>query len=91
MSKLLAAAVAYGPQLLSKRAGAKFLGIGRCGTLESLIRRGVISIVIVDGREFLSRAQLEEFARVGEAPTTRAARKPKKRAGGSIANIPVLP
>lgn len=62
--------------LLSKREAAKLLGVGRNGTLAALIARGVLRPVVVDGREYISRASLEEFARVGEqpAPVTRRRR-----------------
>lgn len=56
------------PLLLSRRAAAKLLGVGRNGTLAALIARGVLTPVTVNGREWISRAQVEEFARVGEKP-----------------------
>jgi hypothetical protein len=68
------------PLLLSERAAAKLLGISRGDPgLSSLLKRGVLQKVVVDGKEYLSRSQLEEFARVGEAPAPPRKRREKKR------------
>lgn len=77
------------PLLLSKRAAAKLLGINRGAPgLASLLERGVIKPVLVDGKEYLSRAQLEEFARVGEAPAPpRKQRKSKSESVGSMDDL----
>lgn len=77
------------PLLLSERAAAKLLGINR-GTpgLSSLLKRGVITKVVVDGREYISRSQLEEFARTGEAPAPpRKRREPKPVGTGRIRDL----
>lgn len=77
------------PLLLSGRAAAKTLGVGRSSTLASLVKRGLITPVIVDGRPYFSRAQLEDFARTGEGPaqpgSARSARR--RKVSTSIADI----
>ena len=77
------------PLLLSFRAAAKALGVGRSGTLPSLVKRGVLTPVIVDGRPYFSRAQLEEFARTGEGPAQPGSAKSARRrkVSTSIADI----
>jgi hypothetical protein len=74
--------------LLSKRAAAKLLGVGRGNTLASLIARGVLTPVVIDGREYISREALEALARGGEhaapARLRRAARPPTS---GRIADL----
>ncbi len=79
------------PLLLSHRGAARFLGVGRSGTLSSLVKRGVITPVIVDGRAYFSRAQLEEFARTGESPAQPGSAKSARRrkVSTSIADIEI--
>lgn len=79
------------PLLLSFRAAAAVLGVGRSGTLASLVKRGVLTPVIVDGRAYFSRAQLEDFARTGEGPAHPGPAKSARRrkVSASIADIEI--
>jgi hypothetical protein len=79
------------PLLLSRRASARLLGVGRNETFQGLIDRGAIRPVIVDGREFFSRAELEEFARVGETNRPATRKKPAPRKGSGRIPMPVEP
>jgi excisionase family DNA binding protein len=74
--------------LLSQREAAELLGVGRGDTLRSLLRRGVLRPVIVDGREYISRDALIELARVGEGPPPpRQRRRTKAALPKSIADL----
>ena len=78
------------PMLCSFREAARLLGVGRNNTLKSLVRRGVLRPVVVEGREYIPLKQLEALAEHGENPSEPSAPKPPKRkraAGGSIADL----
>lgn len=82
------------PMLLSKRQAAKMLGIGRCGTLEDLIREGKLRTVSLAGRIRIPLAEVHRLAQDGTEPVPRTKsapkppRKPTSRAGG-IRAIPI--
>jgi len=67
------------PLLLSKRAAAALLGVGRGGTLEQLIRDGHLRTVVIAGRVRIAREEVERIARegTGRPASPRPARTPR--------------
>lgn len=75
--------------LLSFRAAAALLGIGRNDALHELIRRGALRPVTVLDRTYIPREQVEALARTGERPPTSTTRKPRRVITASIADVEV--
>ncbi len=80
--------------LLSYRAAAELLGVGRNTTLPKLIKAGLIRPVSLMGRTLIPREQVEALARSGDgstdsrfmgAPQLTKGKKSKRR--GSISDI----
>ena len=73
------------PLLLSYRAAAKLLGVGRGASLHALIAAGLLVPVKLptgaDGtlRAFIPREQIEALARAGAAPSLPPAPRTTKR------------
>jgi hypothetical protein len=79
--------------MLSYRAAARLLGVGRGATLHELIAAGLLRPVKLLRRSFIPRAQVEALAQTGEGPAVQAA-APKRSARGagrrrSIADIEI--
>jgi hypothetical protein len=75
--------------LLSFRAAARLLGVGRGDTLQALIKAELLRPVTLLGRSFIPREQVEALARQGEA---QPAKKTKRQStGGSIADLDLFP
>lgn len=79
------------PLLLSYRAAARLLGVGRGASLHELIASGLLRPVKLLRRSFIPRAQIEALAQTGEgpvvAPAKRSARLPARKR--SIADIEI--
>ena len=52
--------------LLSYSAAAKLLGVSRNDTLHALIKTGLLRPVLLLGRAYIPREQVEQLARTGE-------------------------
>jgi hypothetical protein len=82
------------PLLLSKRRGAKILGIGR-DTLAELIAGGHIRTVILLGQVKIALEEIERFAREGTGPVApkqvgRAPRRKRSRIEAVAAAVEAL-
>ena len=76
------------PLLLSFRAAAKLLGIGRGDSLNALIKSGLIRPVMLLGKLKIPREQVEELARAGEPPIEiRSPPRPKKRGSSASESV----
>jgi len=70
------------------------LGIGRCGTLEDLIREGKVRTVSLAGRVRIPLAEVERLAQEGSEPVPRPRAAPRAerrttRRPASILDIPI--
>lgn len=72
---------ATGPDgLLSLRAAARLLRVGRGGTLRRLINSGRLKVVVLeDGRERIARAEIDRFLTEGVAPAVPIPRRTPPR------------
>jgi hypothetical protein len=75
------------PLLLSYSKAAKLLGVSRNKALHELIAAGVLRPVLLLGRSFIPREQIEALGRHGDTPQATPAPKPKKGRGGSIGDL----
>lgn len=67
------------PLLLSYRAAARLLGVGRNATLHALIAAGHLVPVVLLGRARIPREQIEALARAGSSPRLPPVARPPKR------------
>lgn len=73
------------PLLLSFRAAAKLLGVGRGASLHALISAGLLRPVTLLGRAFIPREQIEHLAKGGDSPAPPPRRRTKRPS--SIADV----